>query len=110
MTKPSRRTMLAALATAPIVGVPPLAGHASKSNDPVFQAIAALEPLKIHAEKVDAAHSNAEAAFFRAREENGVGITLDGKEMRTRIAITPGLVLIRLARPAYSDPSRRKIQ
>jgi hypothetical protein len=75
--------MLAALATAPIAGVPALAGHASKSNDPVFQAMAALEPLKIHAEELDAAYEIAEAAFFRAREENGVGITLDGKEMRT---------------------------
>jgi hypothetical protein len=81
MTKPSRRTLLAALAAAPIAGVPVLVGTASKNDDPVFQAIAALRQLKIHAEEQEAAYEIAEAAVFRARKENVV--TLDGEEMRT---------------------------
>jgi hypothetical protein len=81
MTKPSRRTLLAALAAAPIAGVPALAGTASKSDDPVFRAIAALKQLQIHAEKQEAAYEIAEAAVFRARDENGM--TFDGEEMRT---------------------------
>ncbi|MDQ6869460.1 MAG: hypothetical protein M3178_14190 [Pseudomonadota bacterium] len=55
------------------------------SDDPVFQAMAALEQLKIHAEQPDAAHTVAEDAIFAARiaarKENIV--TLDGEEMRT---------------------------
>jgi len=50
-------------------------------TDPVFQAIAALDELKIHAEEQVAAYEIAEAAVFRARKENGV--LLDGEEMRT---------------------------
>jgi hypothetical protein len=52
-------------------------------TDPVFQAIAALEQLKIHAKEVDAAHSVAERAFFAARKEQGAGVKLDGEERRT---------------------------
>jgi hypothetical protein len=81
MTEPSRRAMLAALAAAPVAGVPALAGAASNSDDPVFQAIAALEQLQIHAEEQEAPYEIAEAAVFRARKENGM--TLDGEEMRT---------------------------
>ena len=51
------------------------------SGDPVFQAMAALEQLKIHAEQPDAAHSVAEHAIFDTRRKNVV--TLDGEEMRT---------------------------
>jgi hypothetical protein len=50
-------------------------------SDPVFQAMAALEQLKIHAKEPNAAHSVAEKTFFAARKENVV--TLDGEEMRT---------------------------
>jgi hypothetical protein len=51
------------------------------SDDPVFQAMAALEQLRIHAESPDAAHSVAEDAIIAAGKENVV--TLDGEEMRT---------------------------
>mgnify|MGYP001175620025 CR=1 FL=1 len=51
------------------------------SDDPVFQAMAALEQLRIHAERPDAAHSVAEEAIVAAGQENVV--TLDGEEIRT---------------------------
>jgi hypothetical protein len=76
-----RRSLVCGLGTATVAGVPALADTASKSNDPVFQAIAALEQLKIHAEEQEATYEIAEAAVFRARGENGM--TLDGEEMRT---------------------------
>jgi hypothetical protein len=80
-----RRSLVCGLGTAAIAGVPALAGAAPMSDDPVFQAMAALEQLKIHAEEPDAAHSVAEDAIFdarvAARKENVV--TLDGEEMRT---------------------------
>jgi hypothetical protein len=75
------------LGTATVAGVPALGSAAPKSDakllpdDPVFQAIAALEQLKIHAEEQEAAYEIAEAAVFRARDENCV--TLGGEEMRT---------------------------
>jgi hypothetical protein len=81
MTKPSRRAMIAALAAVPIAGVPAVAGTAPMSEDPVFQAIAALRQLQIHAEEQEATYEIAEAAVFRARKENSV--TLEGEEMRT---------------------------
>jgi hypothetical protein len=62
-------------------------------SDPVFQAMAALEELKIHAEEPVAAHSVAEDAIFDARKGNVV--TLDGEKMRTHEQIdahfTPAL-------------------
>jgi hypothetical protein len=73
-----RRSLVCGLGTAAIAGVS--ASTAPMSDDPVFQAIAALEQLKIHAEEPDAAHSVAEDAVFAARKENIV--TLDGEEMR----------------------------
>jgi len=72
-----RRSLVCGLGTAAIAGVPALASAA----DPGFQAMAALEELKIHAEEPDAAHSVAEDAIFDVRKENVV--TLDGEEMRT---------------------------
>jgi hypothetical protein len=77
----NRRSLVCGLGTATVAGVPALAGTTSKSDDPVFQTIAALEQLKIHARKQEAAYEIAEAAVFRARDENGM--TLDGEEMRT---------------------------
>ncbi len=76
-----RRTLVCGLGTAAVAGVPALANTAPMSDDPVFQAMAALEHLKIHAEEPDAAHSVAEDAIFDVRKANVV--TLDGKEMRT---------------------------
>ena len=58
-----------------------VASAAPMSDDPVFEAMAALEHLKILAEEPDAAHSVAENAFFAAERKNGV--TIDGEEMRT---------------------------
>ncbi len=76
-----RRSLVYGLGTAAIAGIPALASAAPMSDDPVFQAIAALEQLKIHAEQPDAAHSVAEHAIFDTRRKNVV--TLDGEEMRT---------------------------
>jgi hypothetical protein len=59
--------------------------------------MAALERLKIHAKKVDVAHSVAEDAFFDARRENGVGVILDGEEMRTHEQIDAHFT------PAFED-------
>jgi hypothetical protein len=55
------------------------------SDDPVFQALAALEQLKIHAEEPVAAHTVAEDAVFAARAavRKEYVVTLDGWEMRT---------------------------
>ncbi len=74
-----RRSLVCGLGTAAIAGVP--ASAAPMSDDPVFQAMAALERLKIHAKEPDAAHSVAEDGIFAARKENVV--TLGGEEMRT---------------------------
>lgn len=83
-----RRAFLRSIATLPIVALPigavaavPVTAGAALVSDPVFQAMAALEQLKIHAKEPDAAHSVAEHAFFAARKENVV--TLDGVEMRS---------------------------
>jgi hypothetical protein len=74
-----RRSLVCGLGTAAVGGVPAFAGAAP--DDPVFQAMAALERLKIHAEEPDAAHTVAEDAIFDARKEYVV--TLDGEVMRT---------------------------
>jgi hypothetical protein len=50
-------------------------------DDPVFQAIAALERLEIQFKEPDAAHSVAETAFIAAKRENVM--VLDGEVMRT---------------------------
>lgn len=76
-----RRSVVCGLGTAAIAGVPVTAGAAPMSDDPVFQAMAALEQLKIYAIEPDAAHTVAENAVFATRRENVV--TLDGKEIRT---------------------------
>src|SRR2546423_6308900 len=76
-----RRSLVCGLGTAAIAGVPALASTVPMCDDPVFQAMAALEQPKIHAEEQDAAHSIAEDAIFDVRKENVV--TLDGEEMRT---------------------------
>jgi len=75
-----RRSLVCGLGTAAVAGVPGLASAAPMS-DPVFQAMAALEQLKILAEEPDAAHEAAEGAWLDAGRKNGV--TLDGEEMRT---------------------------
>ena len=61
-----RRSLVCGLGTAAIAGVPPLGSAAPMSDDPVFQAMAALEQLKIHAEEPEAAHTVAEDAMFAA--------------------------------------------
>jgi hypothetical protein len=71
------------MTTNPKSSTAPAAGTAP--DDPVFQAMAALEQLKIHAGESEAAHSVAEDAVFAARKENAV--ILDGKEMRTHAQI-----------------------
>jgi hypothetical protein len=76
-----RRSLVCGLGTVSIAGVPALAGAVPMSDDPVFQAMAALEQLKIHAERPDAAHSVAEDAIFDAGKENV--LTLDGERMIT---------------------------
>jgi hypothetical protein len=80
-----RRSLVCGLGTAAVAGVPALASAAPMSDDPVFQAMAALELLKIHAEEPEVAHSVAEDAIFdariAARKENVV--TLGGQEMST---------------------------
>jgi hypothetical protein len=76
-----RRSLVCGLGTAAVAGVPALAGAAPMSDDPVFQAMAALGQLKIHAEERDAAHSVAEGATDDATIGNVV--TLDGERMRT---------------------------
>jgi hypothetical protein len=55
------------------------------SDDPVSQAMAALEQLKIHAEKSNAAHSVAENAICDATRGNvwSYVILAGGEEMRT---------------------------
>ena len=90
-----RRSLVCGLGTAAIAGVPALASGAPISDDPVFQAMAALEQLKIHAEKRDAAHSIAEDAIFDARIGNVV--TFDGAEMQTREQIDDHFT------PAFED-------
>jgi hypothetical protein len=74
-----RRSLVCGLWTAAIAGVPALAS--ATPDDPVFQAMAVLEGLKIHAEEWDAAHSVAEDATGDARIGNVV--TLDGERMIT---------------------------
>jgi hypothetical protein len=76
-----RRSLVCGLGTAAVAGVPALGNAAPMSDDPVFQAMAALEQLKILAEEPDATHSVAEVAAFAARKKNIM--TLDGEVMRT---------------------------
>jgi hypothetical protein len=76
-----RRSLVCGLGTAAIAGVPALGSAAPMSDDPVFQAMAVLEKLKIHAEERDAAHSVAEEATGDAMIGNVV--TLDGERMLT---------------------------
>jgi hypothetical protein len=79
-----RRSLVRGLGTAAFIGVPVTAGAALVS-DPVFQALAALEQLKIHAGESEAAHSVAEDAVSASRKENAV--IIDGEEMRTHAQI-----------------------
>jgi hypothetical protein len=90
-----RRSLVCGLGTAAAAGVPALASAAPTSDDPVFQAMAALEELKIHAERPDAAHSVAEDAIVATRIGNVV--TLDGEEMRTHEQIDAHFT------PAFED-------
>jgi hypothetical protein len=76
-----RRSLVCGLGTASIAGVPALGIAAPTSDDPVFQAMATLEQLKIHAEQPEAAYSVAEHVWLNARRKNVV--TFDGEEMRT---------------------------
>jgi hypothetical protein len=90
-----RRSVVCGLGTAAVAGVPTLASAAPTNDDPVLQAIASLERLKIHTKEPDAAHSVAEDAMLAARKENVV--TLDGEEMRTHDEIDDHF------KPAFED-------
>ena len=104
-----RRSLVCGLGTAAVAGVPALAGAAPMSDDPVFQAMAALGQLKIHAEESIAAHSVAEGAWLDAGRKYGV--TPDGKEMRTHEQIdahfTPALR--HFARTVYLTPNKPNV-
>jgi hypothetical protein len=65
-----RRSVVCGLGTAAVAGVPTLASAAPTNDDPVFQAMAALEQLRIHAEQPEAAHSVAEDVWLNARIKN----------------------------------------
>jgi hypothetical protein len=79
-----RRSLVCGLGTAAVAGVPALGIAAPTScDDPVLQAMASLERLRIHAEEPAAAHEVAEKAIFDVRKENVVAVTLGGEEMRT---------------------------
>src|SRR6202035_5056382 len=67
-----RRSVVCGLGTAAVAGVPALASAAPLSDDPVIQAMTALERLKIHAEESNAAYSIAEDALFDATKVNVV--------------------------------------
>src|ERR1700736_6217595 len=73
-----RRSLVCGLGTAAVAGIPGLAS-AAPMGDPVFQAMAALAHLKIHAEEQDAAHSVAEGAIMDANIASNI-VTLDGEE------------------------------
>jgi|HubBroStandDraft_6_1064221.scaffolds.fasta_scaffold496329_2 hypothetical protein len=90
-----RRSVVCGLGTAAVAGVPTLASAAQTNDDPVLQAMASLERLKIHTKEPDAAHSVAEDAMLAARKENVV--TLDGEEMRTHDEIDDHF------KPAFED-------
>jgi hypothetical protein len=75
-----RRSLVCGLGTAAVAGVPALASAASMS-DPVFQAMAALDKLKIHVDELEAAYSVFDDAFFNATR--GRDVTLDGEKMLT---------------------------
>jgi hypothetical protein len=85
--------------TAAVAGVPALASARSNvERDPVFQAVASLERLKIHAEKVEADHSVAEDALVdAARGKVWPYLILDGEEMRTHEQIDDHF------KPAFED-------
>jgi len=76
----NRRSLVCGLGTAALAGVPALASAAPMS-DPVFQAMAALEQLKILTGEPDAAHSVVEEAIIAISRKNVV--IIDGEEMRT---------------------------
>jgi len=90
-----RRSLVCGLGTAAVAGVPALGSAAPMNDDPVFQAMAALKQLEIHAEEPEAAHTIAEEAVLDASKGNVV--TLDGKEMRTHEQIDDHFT------PAFED-------
>jgi hypothetical protein len=90
-----RRSLVCGLGTAAVAGVPALGIAAPTSDDPVFQAMASLEQLKIHVEEPDAAHSVAEDVCLAAWKENIM--TIDGEEMRTHEQIDDHFM------PAFKD-------
>jgi hypothetical protein len=90
-----RRPLVCGLGTAAVAGVPALGIVApTSSGDPVFQAMAALERLKIYAEEPAAAHEIAENAIFAVRK---MSLILDGEEMRTHEQIDAHFT------PAFED-------
>ena len=94
-----RRSVVCGLGTAAVAGVPALASAAPMSDDPVFQAMAALEQLKIHAEESEAALSIAEDAIFDATRRNvwPYVILAGGEEMKTHEQIDAHFT------PAFAD-------
>jgi hypothetical protein len=87
-----RRSLICALGTAAIAGIPAAAG-AAPVGDPVIQALAELERLKTHAEVANAA----DAAVEEAMPDISVSVTLDGKRIRTHEEIDAHF------RPVFED-------
>jgi hypothetical protein len=87
-----RRSLICALGTAAIAGIPAAAGAAPVS-DPVFQALAELERLKTHAEGANAA----DKAVEEAMPNISVSVTLDGKRIGTHEEIAAHFT------PAFED-------
>ena len=77
-TKPPAAHLIAGLALAPIAGVPAVAGVIN-SSDPVFDALATLDQLKITAKDASDAHTAAEEVRFSVNRN----VTIDGKELRS---------------------------
>jgi hypothetical protein len=88
-----RRSLICALGTAAIAGIPAAAGAAPVRDDPVIQALAELERLKTHVEVANAA----DEAVEEAMPDINVAVTLDGERIITHEAIDAHF------RPAFED-------
>jgi hypothetical protein len=85
-----RRSLVCGLGTAAVAGVPAVGIAAPTNDDPVFQAMAALKQLKIHADESYTAHSIAEDSFFAARKVNVVMRTHEQIDAHFALAFGPG--------------------
>ena len=64
-----RRSLVCGLGTAAVAGVPALAGAAPMSDDPVFQAMAALGQLKNSRRRIDCGPFGCRGCVARRREK-----------------------------------------